>query len=116
MLLWQERRAGAPEGYGYSGFCDLYEECKSSCRLSCAGSIRLAIGCSSTMPARPSSWSTAGSARWHGTDLRRRTGRVELQLGRGDLDADAARLDRRTPRALAFGDVPRQIVPELAPH
>ena len=26
MLLWQEYRAGAPEGYGYSRFCELYEE------------------------------------------------------------------------------------------
>jgi transposase len=26
MLLWQEYRAGAPEGYGYSRFCELYGE------------------------------------------------------------------------------------------
>jgi transposase len=26
MLLWQEYRAGAPEGYGYSRFCELYDE------------------------------------------------------------------------------------------
>jgi transposase len=32
MLLWQEYRAGAPEGYGYSRFCELYEEWE--CRLS----------------------------------------------------------------------------------
>jgi transposase len=29
MLLWQEYRAGAPEGYGYSSFCELYEEWES---------------------------------------------------------------------------------------
>src|SRR5260370_898993 len=29
MLLWQEYRAGAPEGYGYSRFCELYEEGES---------------------------------------------------------------------------------------
>jgi transposase len=26
MLLWQEYRAGQPEGYGYSRFCDLYAD------------------------------------------------------------------------------------------
>jgi len=26
MLLWEEYRAGQPEGYGYSRFCDLYAE------------------------------------------------------------------------------------------
>jgi hypothetical protein len=26
MLLWQEYRAADPEGYGYSRFCELYEE------------------------------------------------------------------------------------------
>jgi transposase len=29
MLLWQEYRAGAPEGYGYSRFCELHEEWES---------------------------------------------------------------------------------------
>src|SRR5882757_1190125 len=29
MLLWQEYRAGAPEGYGYSRFCELYDEWES---------------------------------------------------------------------------------------
>lgn len=29
MLLWQEYRAGAPEGYGYSRFCELYGEWQS---------------------------------------------------------------------------------------
>ncbi len=29
MLLWQEYRAAAPEGYGYSRFCELYEEWES---------------------------------------------------------------------------------------
>src|SRR5216684_4355873 len=29
MLLWQEYRAGAPDGYGYSRFCELYEEWES---------------------------------------------------------------------------------------
>jgi len=29
MLLWQEYRAGAPEGYGYSRFCELYEAWES---------------------------------------------------------------------------------------
>jgi transposase len=24
LLLWEEYRAGQPEGYGYSRFCDLY--------------------------------------------------------------------------------------------
>jgi transposase len=26
MVLWEEYRAGHPEGYGYSRFCDLYRE------------------------------------------------------------------------------------------
>ena len=30
MLLWQEYRAGQPEGYGYSRFCDLYAEWRGS--------------------------------------------------------------------------------------
>ena len=29
MLLWQEYRAGAPDGYGYSRFCELYEAWES---------------------------------------------------------------------------------------
>jgi len=29
MLLWQEYRAAAPEGYGYSRFCELYDEWES---------------------------------------------------------------------------------------
>src|SRR5215211_3247503 len=29
MLLWQEYRASAPEGYGYSRFCELYEAWES---------------------------------------------------------------------------------------
>jgi hypothetical protein len=29
MLLWQEYRASAPEGYGYSRFCELYDEWES---------------------------------------------------------------------------------------
>src|SRR5262249_41804563 len=29
MLLWQEYRTAAPEGYGYSRFCELYEEWES---------------------------------------------------------------------------------------
>jgi transposase len=29
MLLWQEYRAGAPEGYGYSRFCELYQSWES---------------------------------------------------------------------------------------
>jgi transposase len=29
MLLWQEYRAAAPDGYGYSRFCELYEEWES---------------------------------------------------------------------------------------
>ena len=29
MLLWQEYRAGAPEVYGYSRFCELYDEWES---------------------------------------------------------------------------------------
>ncbi|TCZ61049.1 hypothetical protein [Roseicella aquatilis] len=30
MLLWHEYRAGQPEGYGYSRFCDLYAEWQGS--------------------------------------------------------------------------------------
>jgi len=29
MLLWQEYRAAAPDGYGYSRFCELYDEWES---------------------------------------------------------------------------------------
>jgi transposase len=30
LLLWEEYRAGQPEGYGYSRFCDLYREAGAS--------------------------------------------------------------------------------------
>jgi transposase len=33
MLLWQEYRAGQPEGYGYSRFCDLYAEWRGGVSL-----------------------------------------------------------------------------------
>ncbi len=33
MLLWEEYRAGQPEGYGYSRFCDLYAEWRGGVSL-----------------------------------------------------------------------------------
>ena len=36
LLLWEEYRAGQPEGYGYSRFCDLYAEWRGSVSLTSA--------------------------------------------------------------------------------
>ena len=60
-----------------------------------AGRIRPASGCSSTTPGRRSNCSTGAPARSGSPGLRRGDGRLQLHLRRGELDPDAAGLDRR---------------------
>jgi hypothetical protein len=96
MLLWQEYRAGAPEGYGYSRFCELYEEWESpavACQASGPSGGRAAVRRLCRPDRRAGRRPHRRGA--HRAGLRRRAGCVELHLGRGDLDAGAARLDAR---------------------
>src|SRR5277367_6029651 len=75
LILWDEYIAANPGGYSYSRFCELCRSFEKTLSV--------------TMP--------------HGADLRRRAGGIELHLRQGDLDAGAARLDRR-PCARLRGD------------
>ena len=105
MLLWEEYRQAAPDGYGYSRWCELYRAWEG--RLSptmrqahpagermfvdyAGQTVELIDGRSGEIRAR------AG--------LRRGAWALQLHLCRGELDADAARLDRvACPRARLHG-------------
>jgi transposase len=114
MLLWQEYRAATPEGYGYSRFCELYEEWES----------RLSPVMRQVHPAGERLFvDYAGQT----VDLvDGRTGEVRTAqvfvavLGASSYTYAEATLTQTLPdwigahvRALAFfGGVPRQIVPD----
>ena len=53
LLLWEEYRAGQPDGYGYSRFCDLYAAWRVVCRRLCGRATRSVSACSWTMPDKP---------------------------------------------------------------
>ena len=96
MVLWEEYRDDPPDGYGYSRFCDLFREFER--RLSpvmrqhhVAGDKvfvdysgkKIAIVDPATGEVREAEIFVGGARR------------LQLHLRRGDLDAGAARLDRR---------------------
>jgi transposase len=119
MLLWQEYRAGTPDGYGYSRFCKLYEAWESrlspTMRQVHPAGERLVVD----YAGQTIELVDGRTGEVNRTGLRRRARRVELHLCRRELDADAARLGRRGrrligahERALTFFGVPRQIVPD----
>ena len=97
-ILWEEYREANPGGYGYSRFCDLL----------CAR-VRTAADPGDASAPRPRG---EGVRRLFGQtdrdrrsddgrdprggDFRRRARRLEAHLRRSDLDADVARLDRRS--------------------
>src|SRR5215213_6956113 len=52
-LLWEEYRAGAADGFGYSWFCDLYRAWAGRLKPTMRRSTSPARGCSSISPAAP---------------------------------------------------------------
>ena len=52
LLVWEEYRAGRPEGYGYSRFCDLYAAWRGRLSPTMRQVHPAGKGCSSTTPAR----------------------------------------------------------------
>ena len=63
MLLWEEYRQAAPDGYGYSRWCELYRGWRAGCRRRCGNPTPPANACSSIMPGRLSSCTTRALAR-----------------------------------------------------
>ena len=94
LVLWEEYRALHPQGYAYSRFCQLFREFEQ--RLSptmrqqhVAGQKGFVDYSGKRVPIVDP---LTGEVR-DGGDLRGRARRVEPDLCRGDLDADAAGLD-----------------------
>src|SRR5215213_3238701 len=99
MLLWEEYRAGEPGGYAYSRWCELYRAWEGRLggpavadHAAVAPGRRAAVRRLCRPDGRDRRRADRGGAR--GAGLRRRHGRLQLHLRRGDLDAVAARLDR----------------------
>ena len=63
LLLWEEYRAGQPEGYGYSRFCDLYAAWRGHLSPTMRQSHPPVSGCSLTTPGRSSRSLTPSPAR-----------------------------------------------------
>ncbi len=87
LLLWQEYQAAHADGYQYSWFCDQYRAWAGKLDLVMrqthrAGEKLFVDYAGQTIAVMRSAH--RGSA--HRTDLRRRAGRLELHLRRGDLD------------------------------
>ena len=95
LLLWEEYRAGQPDGYGYSRFCDLYADWRArlspTMRQTHPAGERLFVDYAGQTVAVIDA--ATGETR-AGADLRRRPRRLQLHLRRGTLDAGAAGLDR----------------------
>ena len=66
LLVWEEYRAGRPEGYGYSRFCDLYAAWRGRLSPTMSGEP---LG--STRQTAPSTWLLAGLH--DGSEVSRRT-------------------------------------------
>ena len=64
LLLWEEYRAGQPEGYGYSRFCDLWPRGVVVYRRLCGRTIRWVSVCSSITPGKPWRSLTPSPARY----------------------------------------------------
>src|SRR5437763_2829785 len=62
-LLWEEYRAGAPDGFGYSWFCDLYRGWAGRLKPKCARPTSPARSYLSTSPATPARSSMASPVR-----------------------------------------------------
>ena len=96
-ILWDEYIERAPEGYRYSRFCELYRGWASrlsvTMRQTHVGGDKLFVDyAGDTVPVIVDR--LTGKIR-AGADFRRRPGRLQLHLCRGELDAGAGRLDRR---------------------
>jgi Sigma-70, region 4 len=96
LILWDEYIAANPGGFSYSRFCELYRSFEKTLsvtmRQTHAAGERLFVDYAGDgVPVVIDR--LTGEIR--GADLRRRAGSVELHLRQGDLDAGAARLDRR---------------------
>src|SRR5436190_12200724 len=92
-MLWDEYIEGCPEGYRYSRFCELYRNWASrlsvTMRQAHIGGDKLFVdyaGDTVTGDHRP-----AYRPGPFGTDLRRRYGRLQLHLRRGELDPGTGR-------------------------
>ena len=104
LLLWEEYRAGQPEGYGYSRFCDLYAAWRGrlspTMRQSHPAGERLFVDYAGQTVEVIDATHRRGAG---GADFRGRAWRVQLHLRGGPLDAVAAGLDwlpRRRVRLL----------------
>ena len=96
MVLWEEYRAAQPGGYGYCRFCELYRGFER--RLSPTMRQQHAAGDKVFVDYSGKKVGIVDPAHRHGArgrDLRGGARRLQPHLRRGDLDPDAARLDRR---------------------
>jgi hypothetical protein len=85
-LLWEEHRASAPEGFGYSWSCDLYRGWAGWLKPTMRQTLSPARGCLLTSPAAPSMRRWPHRLDHSGTDFCRRSGRIDLHLRRGGLE------------------------------
>ena len=94
-LLWDEYKASHPDGYQYSTFCLYYRALARSAGSGDApgtsGRREAVRGLQRTDRAGDRPGQRGGQG---GGGVRRRAGRVQLHLCRGDLDAGPERLDR----------------------
>jgi Sigma-70, region 4 len=95
-LLWEEYRAGAPDGFGYSWFCDLYRgwagRLKPTMRQTHIAGEKLFVD----FAGRTSEVVDARTGELIPVQIfRRRPGCIELHLRRGGLEPEAAGLDPR---------------------
>ena len=96
LILWDEYIAANPGGYSYSRFCELYRSFEKTLsvtmRQTHAAGERLFVDYAGDgVPVVIDR--LTGEIRM--AQIRRRAGGLELHLRQGDLDAGAARLDRR---------------------
>ena len=94
LLLWEEYRAGQPEGYGYSRFCDLYRDWRAgispTMRQTHVAGERLFVDFAGQTVPITDPLHRRGAV---GTDLRRCTRRLELHLRRSTMVAGPGGLD-----------------------
>jgi hypothetical protein len=92
LLLWEEYRAGQPDRYGYSRFCDLYAVWRG--RLSPTMRQSHPVGERLFVDYAGQTVVVIDAISGDGADLDCRAGRLEPDLCRGSLDAGAGRPDR----------------------
>jgi hypothetical protein len=93
-VLRGEYGAVHPDGYSYSRFCEPTASSSAACRRRCASITSPAIRCLSTTPADGADRRPGHRRDPPGAALCRGARRIQLHLCRGELDPDAARLDR----------------------